>query len=115
MPRAAGSIPSHPACLRACKRAPAHIPARVSPRGMAADLALARIAKHFGQEEAVALVRQAAAAEEAGDCEAVVRLYRLAARLPACSATCLPVHAGGHFSFGTLWTRPSTRAGCPGL
>mmetsp|Transcript_41933 Transcript_41933/g.121316 ORF Transcript_41933/g.121316 Transcript_41933/m.121316 type:complete len:432 (-) Transcript_41933:44-1339(-) len=48
---------------------------------MPEDCGLSKIAKHFGQQEAVALFRDAAAKEEVGDCATAVQLYRRAFRL----------------------------------
>lgn len=48
---------------------------------MPSDSGLSKIAQHFGKEEAVAVFRQAAATEEAGDCEGSIKLYRRAFKM----------------------------------
>mmetsp|Transcript_104640 Transcript_104640/g.207819 ORF Transcript_104640/g.207819 Transcript_104640/m.207819 type:complete len:419 (+) Transcript_104640:41-1297(+) len=48
---------------------------------MSADFALASIARRFGKEEAVEILMKAQAAEEVGDCDAAVKLYRQAYKL----------------------------------
>jgi hypothetical protein len=48
---------------------------------MSSDFGLAKIAEHFGKQEAVALFREAAALEEADDIDGSIKLYRRAFKL----------------------------------